>query len=146
MIPDFDNNNTLPPGIHTATWQEFCDRYGYTKHRRELLAGLEKGMNHLREANCSCVWIDGSFISAKHRPGDFDVCWDEDGVNMSFLKTMYPALLDFSNERKRQKGIYRGEFFLSTELEAYKPKRTFLEFFQQDDRERIKKGIIKIML
>ena len=50
MIPNFDSNDTLPPGIYTVTWQEFCDRYGYTKHRRELLAGLEKGMNHLREA------------------------------------------------------------------------------------------------
>ena len=145
MIPNFGSSDTLPPGIHTATWQEFCDRYGRTKYRRKLLEGFEKGMNHLRYVGCTCIWIDGSFITDKYRPNDFDACWNEDGVDFSFLDTMYPALLDFQGKRERQKGIYGGEFFPSGWVAANNPKRTYLEFFQKD-KEDNPKGIIEILL
>ncbi len=145
MIPDFDTNNNLPPGIYTVTWKEFCQRYDYTKHRKILLEGLEKGMNHLRNVGCKCIWIDGSFITKKHKPKDFDVCWDENEVNLPFLQTMYPILLDFNDERANQKYTYGGEFFPSKCTATFNPKRTYLTFFQLD-REDNPKGIIKILL
>ncbi len=145
MIPDFDNNNNLPPGIHTTTWQEFCQRYGYTKHRKELLEGLEKGMNQLRNVGCKCIWVDGSFITKKHRPKDFDACWDEEDVNFPFIETMYPTLLNFDNKNIKQKDTYSGEFFPSQWTASKNPKRTYLAYFQLD-REDNPKGIIKILL
>lgn len=145
MIPDFDENNNLPPGIYEAEWQEFCDKYGYTKHRKQLLEGLEEAMNHLRSVGCRCIWVDGSFITAKHRPNDFDVCWDEEGVEIPFLEVMHPVFLDFDNKRERQKAIYGGEFFEHKGTAIRNPKRTYFDFFQLD-REDNPKGLIKIML
>ena len=144
-IPNFDSNDNLPPGVYTVTWEEFYDRYGYTKHRKELLAGLKKGITHLKDVGCKCIWIDVSFITAKHRPSDFDACWDEKDVSLPFLETMHPTLLDFENNREHQKRIYKGELFPSTLIAGNNPKRTYLEFFQKtkDDKP---KGIIKLIL
>jgi hypothetical protein len=145
MIPTFDDNNNLPPGVYEVIWQEFCDRYGYTKHRRELLDGLKIGLTHLKNMGCRCVWIDGSFISAKNRPGDFDVCWNINEVNIPYLELMYPALLDFENGRARQKQKYGGEFFPSSWNAVKNPPITYLDFFQKDRNDN-PKGIIKIVL
>ncbi len=30
MIPDFDENGNLPPGVHFCDWSEFKERFGYT--------------------------------------------------------------------------------------------------------------------
>jgi hypothetical protein len=145
MIPDFDENNNLPPGIYEATWQEFCDRYGYNKHRKELLEGLELAMTHLKDVGCQCIWIDGSFITAKNRPRDFDGCWNWDDVNIPYLELMYPVLLDFDNEQQKQRDKYRGELFPSKGQAANNPRRTYLAFFQKDRNDN-PKGIIKIVL
>ena len=94
MIPFFDAVGNLPPGIHWATWQELVDRYGKTPHRRTLLAGLKSALDALRVAGCQIVYIDGSFVTAKHVPNDFDACWDIDGVDPTLLD---PILLIFDH-------------------------------------------------
>lgn len=42
-------------------------------------------MRDLRAAGCKRAYIDGSFINAKERPGDFDACWDLDGVDFDVI-------------------------------------------------------------
>jgi hypothetical protein len=39
MIPDFDENGNLPPGVHFCSWDEFNERFGYTRNRRQLKTG-----------------------------------------------------------------------------------------------------------
>jgi hypothetical protein len=60
---------------------ELKQRFGFTDHRLVLIEGLEKGLLSLKRADCKRVFIDGSFVTAKVRPNDFDACWDEEGVN-----------------------------------------------------------------
>ena len=142
MIPDFDSKGNLPCGVHWATWQEFVQRFGITPHRMSLLSGLRRAMDVLKDAGCETVYVDGSFVTSKISPSDFDACWDTAGVNPKLLD---PVLLDFSNARAAQKAKYQGEFFpaqwaeLSTGL-------TFLEFFQIDKETGDAKGIIAIDL
>lgn len=45
MIPGFDSNGNLPPGVHTATWGQFCGHFGHSEHRKNLLAGLVAALN-----------------------------------------------------------------------------------------------------
>lgn len=108
-----------------------------TPHRRRLLVGLHGALLALQMAGCRTVYVDGSFVTAKETPGDFDGCWEPRGV---FLDRLDPVFLDFSNKRAAQKAKYGGDMFTAGSP-AGPAGRTFLEFFQQD-REGNPKGIV----
>ena len=99
MIPGFDAAGNLPPGIHFSSWDEFAQRYGTTDHRKRLLEGLAAALSSLKQAGCRTAYIDGSFITTKEVPDDFDGCWDPTGVDDTLLD---PVLLDFDNKRAAQ--------------------------------------------
>lgn len=145
MIPEFIDVssvwNVLPPGIHDATLDEIEQRFATNDTRRQIFEGLKKGVEALRKAGCRVVYLDGSFISEKERPDDFDACWEPTGVDD---KTLDPVLLDFSLMRKNQKLKYGGEFFPSSAKAD--GSRTFLEYFQEDKYTQKAKGIIRIQL
>ncbi|MHB8644453.1 MAG: DUF6932 family protein [Thermomicrobiales bacterium] len=142
MIPSFEASGNLPPGVHAATWEEFVARYGSTPHRLALLAGLKAALDALRAAGCARVYLDGSFVTAKATPGDFDGCWEVAGVDPDLLD---PVLLVFANQRAAQKAKYGGELF-PAETTADPFGTRFLEFFQRDKRTGDPKGIIAIDL
>lgn len=99
-------------------------------------------MESLRDAGCRRAYIDGSFVTAKERPGDFDGCWEAAGVDPDLLD---PVLLTFSNARAEQKARFGGELF-PAEASADPHGTRFLEFFQQDKFTGELKGIVSIDL
>ena len=107
MLPEFNRDGRLPAGIHWATWQEIQSRFGFSSRRQQLLGGLRLALAALNRAGCSRVYIDGSFVTVKREPGDYDACWDIDGVNVEALDSVF---LDFSKGRTAQKRKYFGEF------------------------------------
>jgi hypothetical protein len=131
----------LPPGVHVATWQEVADRFGTNARRRKVLEGLLRSLRALRAAGCRRVYLDGSFVTSKEHPGDFDGCWDDTGVDYDRLD---PVLLDFKNRRAAQKAKFDGEMFVATG-QADPMGTLFLDFFQQD-RDGRPKGIVEIDL
>jgi hypothetical protein len=142
MIPPFDKSGSLPPGIHKADWNELETRFSNSARRVELLAGLRLALRALRDAGCGTAYIDGSFVTAKEEPGDFDACWDAVGVDASLLD---PVLLDFSEGRRGQKERFGGELFPS--IASAEPAGTrFLDFFQRDRETGKPKGIVAIDL
>ena len=142
MVHRFTEAGLLPPGVHWATWEEIADRFGGNKRRQELLAGLREALENLRDAGCQTVYINGSFVTDKEEPGDFDGCWDEQGVNPD---TLDPVLLTFDLGRATQKAKYLGELFPSTAV-AGDGGASFLDFFQTDKDTGEPKGIIAIDL
>ncbi len=142
MIPPLNAAGNLPPGIHWATWSELVDRFGASPRRVQLLDGLKRALQSLEDAGCQTVYVDGSFVTAKEVPGDFDACWDPLEVDGGRLD---PVLLDFSNRRAAQKAKYGGELFPSLAF-ADPAGNTFLEFFQIDKSTGEAKGIIAIDL
>ncbi|MBI4869404.1 MAG: hypothetical protein HY816_20890 [Candidatus Wallbacteria bacterium] len=142
MIPAFDRRGNLPPGIHTASWGELARRYGTTRHRLKLLSGLEAACRELRRAGCQRVYVDGSFVTAKTVPADFDGCWS---VTETDLSKLDPVLLDLSNGRAAQKAKYFGELF-PAELPEGATGKSFLEFFQRDRQTREAKGLVELRL
>ncbi|MEQ9368777.1 MAG: hypothetical protein RIG63_07040 [Coleofasciculus chthonoplastes F3-SA18-01] len=143
-IPPFDDQGNLPPGIHFCTWDEFIARFDTTAKRSRLIEGLKKAMEHFRAAGCRTIYINGSFVTDKLNPNDFDACWDAEGVDIDYLRMNAPTLLNLYDQRAAQKSKYRGEFFPS-ELLADDTGLTFLELFQFDKRKN-RKGIIAIDL
>ena len=65
-------------------------------------------MESLRRAGCRIFYIDGSFVTSKESPNDFDACWEEAGVEPELLD---PVLLRFDAGRAEQKARYLGELF-----------------------------------
>ena len=131
----------LPPGVHIATMEEIKISFAMTNYRKYLYFGFERAIISLRESGCKSVFLDGSFVTTKPIPGDYDICWDTSGVNILLLD---PVFLDFTDNRKEQKKKYYGEFFPANFLAdgiVY-----FLDFFQIDKYTGKPKGIIKINL
>lgn len=142
MIPYFDTDGLLPVGIHETSWKEFDERFGYNSHRKRLLNGLWKALKAMKIAGCEAIFIDGSFVTAKEFPNDYDCCWDISGVQPHLLDIVF---FDFSNFRAAQKAKYRGEFFPAQTVETTSGK-VFLDFFQIDKDTGNQKGIVKINL
>jgi hypothetical protein len=145
MLPDFDESGSLPPGIHAAAWSEFAARFGSNPHRRALLGGLERALAVLRAAGCRRVYVDGSFVTSKPTPGDYDAAWEPSGVDVAALLTLDPVFGVFDNGRAAQKAKYQGEFFPSSATEDL-TGRTFLDFFQTDKNTGDPKGIVTLDL
>lgn len=119
-------------------------RFGGNPHRVRLLKGFDRAAKIFRLAGCSTLFIDGSFVTDKELPEDFDSCWDTNGVNLTKID---PVLLDFDNLRAAQKTKYFGEFFpANARAETVAPYRTFLEFFQIDKQTGNPKGIVGLNL
>ena len=142
MIPEFNREGRLPAGIHWATWPEIQTRFGFSPRRRQLLGGLRAALEALHRAGCGIVYIDGSFVTVKQEPGDYDVCRDIDGVNVEALDSVF---LDFSRGRAAQKRKYSGEFF-PAQMPEGASGRVFLEFFQTDKQTGRSKGIVGLNL
>jgi hypothetical protein len=128
MIPAFDpDTGRLPLGEHPGTWEEVVDRFGWNQHRRRLLDGLADGLAALTQGGCQRVWLNGSFVTAKELPADFDACWDPAGVDLNALDAV---LLDLSAGRLAQKLRFGGEFFPNVTESA--SGLAFADFFQND--------------
>ena len=142
MIPPFDESGNLPPGVHVATWEDIQSTFGGSEHRDSLLAGLRNALESLAGAGCRRAYIDGSFVTSKEEPADFDACWEAAGVAPDLLD---PVLLDFSDRRRAQKERFGGELFPADS--AAEPSGTrFLDYFQRDRTTGGPKGIVAINL
>ena len=93
MILEWLANGDLPPGVHFATWLEIENRLIFNPRRQRLLAGFRQACEELRKAGCRLVYLDGSFVTRKEHPGDFDACWDIQNVDEEKL---HPVFWDFS--------------------------------------------------
>jgi len=139
--PPFDpDTGRLPEGEHAAEWAEVVERFGWNPRRRQLLDGLADAIELLAAAGCRRVWLNGSFVTAKEEPGDFDGCWDTAGVDLDALD---PVLLDLSNRRAAMNARFGGELFPNV-VEAGSGL-VFAEFFQ-NERDTGRKGIVVIAI
>ncbi|MCY4005877.1 MAG: hypothetical protein OXE84_03475 [Rhodobacteraceae bacterium] len=110
--------------------------------RRRLFGGLKKASENLAISGCHWLYLDGSFVTGKPKPNDFDACWDPVGVDPQKLD---PVFLDFHNRRAAQKAKFLGEFFPSTR-KANAHMSNFIDFFQVEKFTGQSKGIVLIDL
>lgn len=145
MALTYLKNGSLEPGLHQLSFEELTKEYGYTMHRIQLLYGLKLAVNDLKVCGCSKIFIDGSFVTRKYTPNDYDACWSERGVDIGLLQRQSPLFFDFDNHRANQKGYYKGEWFPADTPAQINPIVIYLNFFQRD-RENDAKGIITISI
>jgi hypothetical protein len=134
--------SVLPPGAHGASLKDVEAAFATNTWRRDLFDGLVLASGKLRLAGCPTIYLDGSYVTDKPTPGDFDACWDPTGVDPTKLD---PVFLQFANGRAAQKAVFKGEFFPSSMM-CTDVGQAFVEFFQIDRFTGNRKGIISISL
>lgn len=139
MIPNYDKHGNLPPGIWDATIEEARDRFANKSARRALLfEALGEVLKILSNANCTEIYLNGSFITDTEEPGDYDLCYDPTGMKATdrwreFLKLTM-------DERKKR---HLGDIFINWPQPPFFTSHVDL---WQTDRDNNLKGIIRIKL
>lgn len=75
MLPNFQPDGNMPPGIYAATMRDVANRFGGGNRTRQILMqrlerirGLAQSTGHLAR-----FIVFGSFVTAKTEPNDLDV-------------------------------------------------------------------------
>lgn len=145
MIPDLIKIpespwELLPPGIHLTTMDDILMRFATNDSRKRQFDGLIQALNNLFYAGSPQIFLDGSYVTSKPIPADYEVCWDIRFVRSELLDLVF---FDLTNNRQKQKEKYGGEFFPAQLTEGMSGK-PFLEFFQTDKHTGAAKGILKL--
>lgn len=127
----------LPPGAHPAEWDEVVSRFGGNVRRQWLLEGLRDALHELARVACPAAYLDGSFVTDKEFPGDYDICWEYTTVD---LNSIDPVFLDVAPPRASQHAKYRGDL-LPNIIESGS-NALFKDFFQIDKATGAPKGIV----
>ncbi len=147
-IPPFRADQWLPEGHHAATWEEITTVFGGEpgSTRRETLTRLLAWRDAARRRGLAGrVILNGSFISAKRNPGDFDLLFLYDAASEAVVRQDEEALGLI--DPLRCKTVYGGDVFaFSLTMVAAHP-----QFFPTDGFDRIKftsvkKGVLEVDL
>jgi len=105
------------------------------------MAGTLEAVRLLKQAGARDVWIDGSFVTSKWTPNDWDGCYGSIGLDLDALDPLFRDLANLTAGRPRQHQRFGGEFIPA--FIGGGAGRTMLDFFQTD-REGRAKGIVRI--
>lgn len=147
-LPDFREDGWLPEGHHAATWEEIAARFGGTpgSRRAAVHSRLLAWRDALRDRNVGGrVILDGSFISQKVGPGDFDAIFVYDEASVAALARDAEArnLIDINFIKER----FRADVFVFSSTAV----RDSPAFCRTDgfDRHKITqkpKGVVEVTL
>jgi hypothetical protein len=73
VIPPFNENGYLPPGIHKASLDEIAERFGWQSEvRRAQMESLRWLMNLVEKLDVLRLILNGSFVTDDMEPNDVD--------------------------------------------------------------------------
>lgn len=73
MIPDFNDDGYLPPGVHPATLDELADRFGRESEVRHVqLESVRWLVDLARRTGAQRLIVNGSFVTDVLEPNDVD--------------------------------------------------------------------------
>jgi hypothetical protein len=73
VLPDFNDDGYLPPGVHLATFDEVAVRFGEESElRRVQLESLRWLIDLARRAGVLRLIVNGSFVTDVFEPNDVD--------------------------------------------------------------------------
>ncbi len=144
-VPEFREDGWLPEGHYDATREEVIDRFGGStgSQRDRVLCELLEWRDRLRAKGVSgYIVLDGSFVSSKESPGDFDVLIVMDERLRDSLENDIEAglLIDYSWCKKA--GFDMLPFF--SDLINQNPD--YLKVWDVDDRTGVRKGVLEVAL
>jgi hypothetical protein len=132
MIPPFNDDGYLPPGIHPATLEEVAERFGSESElRRAQMESLRWLVDLAWRAGVLRIVVNGSFATDKLEPNDVDC-----------------ALLigpDYPRDPAADREILVGLPFINAELVLEEGFQEFTGEVFATDRNLIPKGMVEIL-
>ena len=109
MLPAFQENGLLPPGVHHCDIGAFEATFAFNAHRRRILDQMQQGLGILYDAGYRLLVAGGELISRDELPKDFKLLFDCDPVPIESLDA---RLSNFDkNSRLLTKKVWGGHFF-----------------------------------
>ena len=141
--PDFNANGDLPPGIHRATLAEVSEHFGQSTPQRRIMARRLERIHALaaQTGHLARFIIFGSFITAKHDPGDVDIfLLMEDSFDAGQLSGETALIFDHAAAQN-----YEGaSIFWIRRLAALDGEEATVEYWQLK-RDGTRRGIIEVI-
>jgi hypothetical protein len=141
MIPAL-TRGVLPPGVHPGDWKEVESMFGTTPWRLWLMEGLRAAARELARWGCEVVYLDGSFITSKPIPGDYDLVWEHTNVDLAAVDPLFTQPKYLAPPRDAQKKKYRGD--LLPNVPEGSSGLLFVDYFQRDKNTGDPKGIVTL--
>ncbi|HBI44169.1 MAG TPA: hypothetical protein DDY78_15145 [Planctomycetales bacterium] len=131
MIPHYNDDGYLPPGIHPATLEEIAARFGQESELRQAeMESLRWLVDLAWRAGAQRIVVNGSFVTDKLEPNDVDC-----------VLLIGP---DFPHEAAAEAELLAGLPFLNLELVDGEGFQQFTERTFATDRNLAPKGIIEV--
>ncbi len=131
MIPPYNENGYLPPGIHPATLEEIAVRFGQESELRQVeMESLRWLVDLAWRSGVQRIVVNGSFITDKLEPNDVDC-----------------VLLigsDFPRDAMAEAELLAGLPFLNLELVDEEGFQHFTERTFATDRNMVFKGMVEV--
>jgi hypothetical protein len=132
LIPDFDQNGYLPPGVHQATIDEIAERFGRQSELRQVqMESLQWLLEAARKLPIRRIVIDGSFTTDRHEPNDVDCAL--------LLDVVYPPELEDELEPLKNLPYLQVMALNNPAFDL------FVDKVFSRDRRNIGKGIIEVV-
>ena len=142
-IPEFRDDGWLPIGHYKADWNEIVVRFGGKpgSRRADLTAKLLQLRHSLQATGVSgTILLDGSFISGKTEPGDFDILLIGP-ADLQVRKDTEPNLASLLDTSAAEAQGY-SLFFVTKDS----PLRELISTVWDFSKEGIAKGIVELAL
>jgi hypothetical protein len=142
-LPDFRDDGWLPEGRHNTNWEELERRFaGEPSSKRAAVWGnLILWRDRMRQHNITGeLLIDGSFISDKEAPGDFDAIFiGDEGIELLLIQDIEARLL---LNYQVVKEYYGGDLLFFSKSAVLKfPELCRIDGFDYS-KEKIPKGVV----
>ncbi len=132
MIPHFNDEGYLPPGIHRATMEEIAAQFGQESELRQAqMESLRWLVGLARRAGAQRIIVNGSFVTDKLEPNDVD-CVLLIGV-------------DFPHDAAAEAELLAGLPFINLELVDAEGFQQFTERTFATDRNLVPKGMVEVV-
>lgn len=133
MIPPFNEDGYLPPGIYRATLEEIATRFGQESELRQAqMESLRWLIDLARRAGIQRIVVNGSFVTDKLEPNDVDC-----------VLLIEPA---FPSDAVAEAELLAGLPFINLELVDAEGFQQFTERTFATDRDFVPKGMVEVIL
>jgi hypothetical protein len=133
MIPEFNENGYLPPGIHPAPLEEVAARFGQeSEFRQAQMESLRWLVDLARRAGVQRLVVNGSFVTDKLEPNDVDC-----------VLLIRPG---FPRNAAAEAQLLAGLPFVNMELADQDAFDKYTEAIFAKDRDLVSKGMIEVIL
>jgi hypothetical protein len=142
MIPPIDEEGDLPPGLHTATWEEFRARFCHfikSDRRLQICQRLERLVEDARASTIvTKILVGGSMVRATAEPNDFDC------IIVLHADTRYATLRPdqlWIADARIARDRYMGDIFIAREGQS--TLLLYIDFFSRNRDGKIV-GMIEV--